>query len=245
MSYDVVNLYSNIPHDLGIQAIDYWLKKYPMLLHSRIKPDFILEGIQFILKNNTFKFNDEFYKQVKGTAMGTKCAPVYATLVLAYLEETLYTEVENAFGSDFKTYFEENWKRFLDDCFLLFNRSEVEHQRLQNILNSLHPCIQFTCETSKTRLSFLDTMVIKNGKKLETDIYYKPTDSKQYLLYSSCHPKHTRNNIPYSLARRLRAIVSDENVLDLRMKELHQSLIKRGYPTAVIDDAISIATRMN
>ena len=245
VSYDVVNLYSNIPHDLGIQAIDYWLKKYPMLLHSRIKPDFILEGIQFILKNNTFKCNDEFYKQVKGTAVGTKCAPVYATLVLAYLEETLYTEVENAFGSDFKTYFEENWKRFLDDCFLLFNRSEVEHQRLQNILNSLHPCIQFTCETSKTRLSFLDTMVIKNGKKLETDIYYKPTDSKQYLLYSSCHPKHTRNNIPYSLARRLRAIVSDENVLNLRMKELHQSLIKRGYPTAVIDDAISKATRMN
>ena len=40
-------------------------------------------------------------------------------------------------------------------------------------------------------------------------------------------------------------IVSDENVLNLRMKELHQSLIKRGYPTAVIDDAISKATRMN
>ena len=61
VSYDVVNLCSNIPHDLGIQAIDYWLKTYPMLLHSRIKPDFILESIQFILKNNTFKFNDEFY----------------------------------------------------------------------------------------------------------------------------------------------------------------------------------------
>ena len=80
--------------------------------------------------------------------------------------------------------------------------------------------------------------MVKSGKKLETDIYYKPTDSKQYPLYLSCHPKHTRNNIPYSLARRLRAIVSDENVLNLRMKELHQSLIKRGYPTAVIDDAI-------
>ena len=88
-------------------------------------------------------------------------------------------------------------------------------------------------------------MVLKNGKKLETNTYYKSTDSKQYLIYSSCHAKHTRNNIPYSLARRLRAIVSDENVLNLRMKELHQSIIKMGYPTAVIDDAISKATRMN
>ena len=51
--------------------------------------------------------------------MRTKCAPVYTTLVLAYLEETLYIEVENAFGFDFKTYFEENWKRFLDDRFSL------------------------------------------------------------------------------------------------------------------------------
>ena len=58
--YDVVKIYSNIPHNLGIQAINYWIIKYPMLLHSRIKPDFYLEGIQFILKNNTFKINDEF-----------------------------------------------------------------------------------------------------------------------------------------------------------------------------------------
>ena len=49
--------------------------------------------------------------------MVTKCTPFSATLVLAFLEETLYTEVENAFGSDFKTYIEENWKRFLDECF--------------------------------------------------------------------------------------------------------------------------------
>ena len=30
----------------------------------------ILEGIKFILTNNTFEFNREYYKQIKGTAMG-------------------------------------------------------------------------------------------------------------------------------------------------------------------------------
>ena len=34
------------------------------------------------------------YTQVRGTAMGTKFAPTYATLVLAHLEEKLYVQTE-------------------------------------------------------------------------------------------------------------------------------------------------------
>ena len=49
--------------------------------------------------------------------MGTKFAPIYATLELGYLEETLYRKVEDVFDLNFKTYIEENFKRFLDDLF--------------------------------------------------------------------------------------------------------------------------------
>ena len=64
-----------------------------------------------------------------------------------------------------------------------------------------------------------------------TDIYYKETDSKQYLLFSSCHKKI---NIPYNLARRLRKIISEEQVLETRMKELKSLLVKQKYPENVI-----------
>ena len=40
-------------------------------------------------------FDGSFYNQIRGTAMETKFAPTYATLVLAYLEERLYTQLEN------------------------------------------------------------------------------------------------------------------------------------------------------
>ena len=53
-----------------------------------------------------------------------------------------------------------------------------------NLLNSLHPSIKFTLEKSKTRLPFLDTLVISENGKVQIDIYYKPTNSKQYLLYN-------------------------------------------------------------
>ena len=56
--------------------------------------------------------------------MGTKFAPTYATLVLAYLEEKLYSEIETKFGKEFAIFIKENWKRFLDDCFVFWTKSK-------------------------------------------------------------------------------------------------------------------------
>ena len=84
--FDVVNLYSNIPHDLGIEAISFWLNKYPKELPNRISKEFVLDGIKLILENNSYK--------------------IYATLVLAYLEEKLYEQVEKEFDSNFRKYIE-------------------------------------------------------------------------------------------------------------------------------------------
>ena len=80
VSFDVENLYTNIPHKLGIEAIQFWLEKYPEELPSRIDKNFILEGIKFILENNYFCFNDQYILQKKGTAMGTKFAPIFRHL---------------------------------------------------------------------------------------------------------------------------------------------------------------------
>ena len=239
VTFDVESLYTNIPHTLGIDSIKYWLEKHPEDIPSRIKKNFILEGIKLILENNYFCFNIEFYLQVKGTALGTTVAPIYATLVLAYLEEQLYLRLERDLNHQFSQYIEENFKRFLDDCFILFTKSDIELEKLYQYLNNLHPSLKFTMDSNTNQLPFLDTMVINNGGKIQTDIYYKPTDSKQYLLYTPCHPKHTRNSIPYNLARRLKTIVSDEDTLNIRLGDLKKYLLKRKYPVKLIEDAIS------
>ena len=82
---------------------------------------------------------------------------------------------------------------------------------------------------------------MNNNGNIETDLYYKPTDSKQYLLFSSCHPKHTRLNIPFSLARRICCIVSKQNTKLQRLEELKSILIKQNYPKTVIDTGIKKA----
>ena len=112
------------------------------------------------------------------------------------------------------------------------------------MLNSLHPDIRFTIECSDKQLPFLDVLVTKEGSKLETDIYYKPSDSKQYLLFNSCHPKHTRTSIPYSLARRIRSIVTNEEILRIRMNELRLALKQQNYPLHVIEKGIDKAMKL-
>ena len=110
--------------------------------------------------------------------MGTKFAPVYATLVMGYLEETLYEKIKIRFGHEFGNEFIQNWKRFLDDCFIPWIKSSSELLELKDILNNLHADITFTMEYSNEQQPFLDVLVKWVGTKIETDIYYKPTDSK-------------------------------------------------------------------
>lgn len=123
VSFDVTSLYTNIPHNLGVEAIDYWINKTEGILQSRFSKEFILEGITLVLENNHFFFFDDKYSlQTKGTAMGTKVAPTYANLVLGYLEEKLTSECITFFGKECALYIKNNWKRYLEDCFVFLDK---------------------------------------------------------------------------------------------------------------------------
>ena len=87
-------------------------------IDSRFSKEFILEGLRLILENNNFHFDNQFFLQTKGTAMGTKVAPTYATLVMDFLEEKLYSVLPDVIDEDTSKYIRENWKRYLDDCFI-------------------------------------------------------------------------------------------------------------------------------
>ena len=51
VSFDVTSLYIDISHELGLEAIKFWLEKHPNLIHKRFSKEFILEGIKVILEN--------------------------------------------------------------------------------------------------------------------------------------------------------------------------------------------------
>ena len=50
VTFDVISLYTSIPHEFGLETIDYFLTKYPEDLHPRFRKEFVLESANFILK---------------------------------------------------------------------------------------------------------------------------------------------------------------------------------------------------
>lgn len=122
---DVTNVYTNITTDLGINALKYWINKYPQNINRRFSKDFILEVSSLVLKINTFSFNGKYYLQLKGMAMGTKMSPTYATLTLGYLEEKMYEKTREHFNDQNTQNIKQGWKRYLDNCFIIWNESDA------------------------------------------------------------------------------------------------------------------------
>ena len=123
-------------------------------------------------------------------------APTYANLTMGYLEVLLYDKLSTHYDEGTTKYIIDNFKRYLDDVFILWQLSHDDKEKFHEILNRLHPDIKFTCERNGNKIPLLDILVTKIGNKINTGIYYKPTDTHLYLPFNSCHPRSTKSEYP-------------------------------------------------
>ena len=80
-----------------------------------------------------------YFKQLNGTAIGTKLALPYAILFLGYLEDKILNSlVETPLV----------WWRYIGDIFMIWQHGEETLKEILKILNSCHPTIKLTAECS-------------------------------------------------------------------------------------------------
>ena len=113
-----------------------------------------------------------------------------------------------------------------------FTREELT--QFITAVNSFHPVLKYTWEISDTFLAFLDMKILIEGNGLCTSVYYKPTDSRSYLLYSSSHSSHVKNSIPFSQFLRLHCLCTDDSNFSEISEAMCQFFGKRGYPVSVV-----------
>ena len=132
----------------------------------------------------------------------------------------------------------------MDDGFLQWH-STVDLNALKIFLNKLHPTIKFIAEPAKFDnfsktlvIKFLDiTVLLHENGYVETDTFYKKTNTHYYLNYHSHHPNHIKYNISLNLGKHILVFVSDEQKVALGLKELRKWLLNCGYPETVIDES--------
>ena len=132
----------------------------------------------------------------------------------------------------------ENWCRFLDDCETPLDKTKIDPNRILQIVNSVNPPIKFTVETSDKELPFLDILFKRNDEKMWMDIYFKPTDTRRCLPFSSSHPTHCKKNIPYTVTRRICTIVENQQQKLRYLSKLKENLKKYDYPVNIITNGI-------
>ena len=231
---DVTSLYTNIPHEEGIESVLHYMKLHANTLPpDGPSPHTIGILLETILKNNNLSFMDKHFLQLVGTAMGTKAAPPYANLFMGRHEETIREAFIWAIPF---------WKRFIDDIFLIFLGTTEQLQSMKDFMNNLHPTIKFTFEHSTHEISFLDMKIlIGTDRKLSTTLHRKPTDCAALLHFHSNHSLKCKESIVFSQALRYNLLITDDTLLQKELDSLAISLLTRQYPLEIITRNISKA----
>ena len=217
---DVNSLYTNINNRDGMRAIRRSFGRQPKPVY-----DTISRMLQYILEANDFEFNNQFFLQISGTAMGKKFAPHYADIYMAEWEREALAKCPKKP----LVYF-----RYLDDIFIVWEHSLDDFHTFFAILNSHHPSITLTYEISPTSVNFLDVTIFKGPNfhllgTFDTKVYVKPTDTHELLHKTSYHPRHTFRGIVKSQFQRFWRICTQREDFDDSVNSLIDVLLTRGY----------------
>ncbi|XP_062918361.1 chitinase domain-containing protein 1 isoform X1 [Mobula hypostoma] len=219
---DVQSLYTSIPHQQGLKALHFFLDSRPNQFPSTTT---LLRLAELVLTLNNFSFGSSYFLQTKGVAMGTRMGPSYACLFVGFVEQSMSQTYSGICSPLFL--------RYIDDCNGAASCTHAELVDFINFASNFHPALKFTWSISDTSLSFLDLSVSTSGDSLSTDVYYKPTDSHNYLDYSSSHPVSCRNAIPFSQFLHLRRICSQDEAFHSGTKEMSSFFKERGFPSSI------------
>ncbi|XP_042859141.1 uncharacterized protein LOC122245261 [Penaeus japonicus] len=188
-SFDIVSLYPSIPQEEASWVVANFYERHYPYVKEKLKTDYnmiapppylIKEGIDHVLQGTLLRFNNNFYRQGKGTAIG---ASVSVAIAEIFVHASIEMKRKKLVTQPSVFY------RYIDDIFGIFTGTEAELLEYHEELNKIHPDLKFTVEYSKKELPFLDTMVYLDDQgNVQTTVYHKPSNTHQYLHFQSCHP---------------------------------------------------------
>lgn len=231
-SFDVVNLYTNVPVNDTLDIVERNLRNSSLLPEA---VDEFLALLKETLKQNYFQFNGSFYSQTDGLAMGSPLSGVLADIYLNHIENEFIFSNKNKLKDKIMFY-----HRYVDDTLLLFNGNVRQLEKLHNYLNTLAPKLKFTLEIEQdNRINFLDLTLEKNNNKFDYKIYRKPTTSDQTIHFSSFHPYSQKMAAYNSLVYRLLKVPLSTSNYENELKIIKHIATANGYRSNLIDKLVA------
>ena len=164
----------------------------------------LIDLLGFCLHNTYFSFQNKFYEQVEGVAVGSLVSPIVTNLYMQHFEREAIQSASNPPG------------------FGLGIQQRAHKQEFLEYSNSIDPAIKFTIEGTQGNrgIPFLHTLVTPEAdNSLSFIVYYKPTHKDQYLQWDSHHDLSAKYSVIGTLTT------------GLKQSAPNQSYCRRNYYT--------------
>ena len=113
-------------------------KETPDTLVKGISKNDFCDLLNLAIKESFFTFNNKFYIQVDGVAMGSSLGLILANIFLSYHEENWLNKCPIEIKPSF-------YRRYFDDIFVFFESPESTHS-FYEYMSSKHQNLNFTVE---------------------------------------------------------------------------------------------------
>ena len=230
VSYDVVDLFTNIPRMEAIEVIRRKVTEAKDSLDTSLSVDSIILLIELCIESTYFAWGNQFYEQTHGLPMGSPLSPIVTEIYMCDFEERA---LETA------PFMPICWIRKVDDVFAVLRQTDDPVTLLAH-LNTQNNRMKFTMEREDgNKLPFLDVLVERNNNTLQTSVFRKKTHTDQYVHYRSNHPPAVKSGIIGTLTRRAVNVCSTQEALTRELNHLRRVFVgKNGYPPTLVENVI-------
>ena len=163
VSFDVVSLFTKVPITEALTVVSHLLRKDSTLNdRTAIPTDTICSLIELCLRSTFFQFEDHFYLQSEGAAMGSPLSPIIANLYMEYFESLALESSQLQ---------PKLWLRYVDDTFVVWQHGKDSLDSFLDHLNGIRESIKFTMEIESSQtIAFLDVLVKRKEGIISTSV---------------------------------------------------------------------------
>ena len=226
---DVTDLYTMVPQVEGVLALKKMMDYLNLKQIGGLKTETIIRLSRFVIKNNYFSYNGQYYHQIRGGAMGSPLTLTVANCYMFFFERNIGKQIKNSGGL---------YRRYIDDIFVAINWPDRHLLKQVDRWNTIDSNIQLSANMG-SNADFLDLHMANKNGELYTSIYHKPSYEPYYLPFNSVHPLHMKKNIPFTMLLRAIRYCSTFKSFIKERETLRMTLLLNKYPNQFIENQLS------
>jgi hypothetical protein len=242
---DAVSMYTNIDTTHGIHTLEAWLRLHQADLPPGFPLNMVLAATELVMTFNVFQFDDTYWLQISGTAMGTPVACTFATIYYAYHEEISYLRKYHRNHQDSRHEQAASplllYGRLIDDTIQIWDTAKLPpHIPLHMLTQQVEKDMKFgklpwEVNPPAREVNFLDLHIaIHPDGGITTRTFIKPMNLHLYIPPESAHSPGVLKSLIFGNVFRYWLQNSQKSDFIQVTRDFYGHLLSRGYEPAVL-----------